>query len=206
MKKRSEGTSFTRKKYNQNSKFYNLIEFPIEFLLYRHWRKKLFDKVKGPLVLEVGIGTGKNLKFYNNYRAVGIDLSEGMLSKARSIAEEKGVNLIQMDAQNLAFFSNAFDTVITTFVFCSVPDPVKGLIEIKRVLKPNGQALFLEHVLPKNKILSYVFNKFNPFIKVLTGVNINRKTADNIRSAGFEIIKEENLLFSIFKFFIAKPV
>ncbi len=165
----------------------------------------LFDKVQGPRVLEVGIGTGKNLKHHRkDLWAVGIDLSEGMLSKAEALAEDKGIDLIQMDAQSLGFCDNTFDTVLATFVFCSVPDPVKGLKEIRRVLKKRGQALFIEHVLPKNPILRWIFNLFDPLTSSLSGVHINRKTADNIRQAGFRIIQEENLFASIFKFFTAE--
>lgn len=129
-----------------------------------------------------------------------------MLSRAKLAAREKGIRLIQMDAQKLAFFDNTFDTVVSTFVFCSVPDPVKGLKEIKRILNPKSQVLFIEHVLPKNRIIGWVFNKLNPIIRSLTGVNINRKTVENICSAGFKIIKQENLFFSIFKFITAKPL
>jgi ubiquinone/menaquinone biosynthesis C-methylase UbiE len=183
------------------------MEFPAEILKYNQWREKLFKEIEGSRVLEVGIGTGKNLKHYtDNYRGIGIDLSEGMLSKAKARADKKGISLIQMDAQSLAFKDNTFDTVLATFLFCSVPNPVLGLQEIKRVLKPGGRALFIEHVLPKNPFLYWLFNILNPFTVKISGVHINRKTTENIRMAGFELSKEESLLASIFKYFIARPV
>lgn len=195
-----------RQKYNRNSRFYNLMELPVEFLTYRHWRKKIFQKVRGNHILEVGVGTGKNLQYYgpNNW-TVAIDVSEGMLSKAKPLAKDRGISLVQMDAQQLALKNDVFDTVFATFVFCSVPDPVLGLKEIKRVIKPDGQLLLIEHVLPKNSILRWIFDVLDPFTSSISGVHINRKTAEKIRKAGFELKKEESLLFSIFKFFKAKP-
>jgi ubiquinone/menaquinone biosynthesis C-methylase UbiE len=182
------------------------MELPLEFLKYRHWRKKIFQKIRGKHVLEVGVGTGKNLKYYGLKRwTVTIDVSEGMLSKAKPLAKTKGISLVQMDAQQLAFKDNVFDTVLATFVFCSVPDPVQGLEEIKRVLKPDGQLLLIEHVLPGNPILRWIFNVLDPFTSSISGVHINRKTSENIRKAGFELKNEEDLFFSIFKFFKAKP-
>jgi ubiquinone/menaquinone biosynthesis C-methylase UbiE len=202
----NKDTSLARKRYNRNSRFYDYIELPIELFLFRHWRKNLFKHIKGPRVLEIGIGTGKNLKYYSNdYSPVAIDLSEGMLAQAKPIAKSKGVSLVQMDAQRLAFLDNTFDTVLGTFVFCSVPDAVKGLQEIKRVLKPDGQLLLVEHVLPKNALLRFLFNLFDPIMVSLIGAHIARRTSNNILKAGFESIRQENLLCSIFYFFLAKP-
>jgi len=157
--------------------------------------------------MEVGVGTGKNLKYYQQeFWAIGVDLSEAMMSKAKPLAKSKGIPLAQMDAQYLAFCDNIFDTVVATFVFCSVPDPIKGLKEIHRVLKPDGQALFIEHVLPQNPLLAWTFNTLDPLTSALSGVHINRKTSDNIHKAGFKLIREENLLLTIFKLFFAKPL
>jgi len=179
----------------------------MEFLFYRHWRKKIFQNTRGKRVLEIGVGTGKNLKYYDaDYWPVAVDLSEGMLSKAKSKAKARGVQLAQMDAQQLAFKDSVFDTVFASFVFCSVPDPLRGLEEIKRALKPDGRLLLIEHVLPRNPVLRWVFHRLDPLTSSISGVHINRDTAENIRKAGFELVKEENLLFSIFKFFIGSPL
>ncbi len=205
--KRNQNTFMVREKYNRSSSFYDLMEFPMEFFWFRRWRKRLFRSVRGPRVLEVGIGTGKNLKYYTQkFWAIGMDLSEGMMSKAKPLAKAKGISMAQMDAQHLAFRDNTFDTVVVTFVFCSVPDPIKGLKEIRRVVKPDGQILLLEHVLPKYPLLARIFNKLDSFISTRSGVHINRKTSENIRISGFKLNRDENLLFSIFRFFCAKPI
>ena len=198
-------TELTRQKYNRNSRFYDLTEIPMELSLFRRWRKQLFKEIDGQRILEIGVGTGKNLKYYpEDATVIGIDLSEGMMDKARSLAREKGIALAQMDAERLAFPDKSFDTVMATFVFCSVPNPVAGFKEIKRVLKPGGRVMLLEHVLPENRLLAWLFNRLNNFTVNKSGVNINRKTADNIRNAGLKLIKEQKLFTSIFKKFTAQ--
>ena len=198
-------TRKTREKYNKNSKFYNFFELPMEHSLFKRWRKNLLKQTREKNVLEVGVGTGKNLPYYPVVKnCVGIDLSEGMLKHAKKLAVKKNVKLVQADAQNLPFRDGYFDMVIATYVFCSVPNPVQGLNEIKRVLKPNGELLMLEHVLPERPLLRKLFNKLNPFVLKRKGVNINRETAANIKKTGFDLVNDVNLLFSIFKFFKAK--
>ena len=198
-------TQLTRQKYNRNARFYNLTEIPMELSLFKRWRRRLFENLKGQQVLEIGVGTGKNLKFYpDGLSVVGIDLSEGMMAKAQSIARSKGIALAQMDAEHLAFPDATFDTVIATFVFCSVPDPVAGFKEIKRVLKPGGQVMLLEHVLPENRLLAWIFNRVNNFVVNRSGVHINRKTSENIRRAGLKLNEERKMLGSVFRRFIAK--
>jgi ubiquinone/menaquinone biosynthesis C-methylase UbiE len=209
-------TASTRAKYDRNSKWYNVMEFPMEMLWYRRWRRRLFARLegkprgtvvqRGKRTLEVGVGTGKNLPFYrDNLWHAGVDFSEGMLSRARPIASKRKIALVQGDAQQLPFEDAAFDAVFATFVFCSVPDPALGLREIRRVLKPGGQLLLLEHVLPENRYLAKIFNKLNRLTVEQAGVHINRRTAANIRKAGFALQEETNLLSTIFKFFVAKP-
>lgn len=199
-------TSFTRKKYNQNSVLYNFFELPIEVLFYGRWRKQLFSIIDSKKILEVGAGTGKNFKYHPaESTAIGIDLSEGMLRKAKSNKKRRIKFLMQSDVKNLPFKDASFDQVVATFVFCSVPEPIDGLKEIRRILKPYGRLYLLEHVLPENKLLAGLFNFLNFITVKQGGVFINRRTADNIRAANFRIVKEKNLLSTIFKFFIVEP-
>ncbi|NOZ60185.1 MAG: class I SAM-dependent methyltransferase [Calditrichaeota bacterium] len=198
-------TELTRQKYNRHARFYNLTEIPMELVLFRRWRRRLLENLDGQRILEIGVGTGKNLKYYpENATVVGIDLSEGMMAKAIPIAQSKGIALAQMDAERLAFPDATFEAVVATFVFCSVPDPVAGFKEIKRVLKPGGQVILLEHVLPENRLLAWLFNRLNNFTVKQSGVHINRKTAANIRKAGLQILYEKNLFGTIFKRFNTK--
>jgi ubiquinone/menaquinone biosynthesis C-methylase UbiE len=91
-----------------------------------------------------------------------------------------------MDVQSLCYADNSFDTVIATFVFCSVPQPITGLKELYRVCKPGGQVLLLEHVLSSKPVMAKMMNFMNPLIASIFGANINRETLKNVQSCGFE--------------------
>jgi len=95
--------------------------------------------------------------------------------------------------------------VFATFVFCSVPDPVAGLRELRRVCKPDGKLLLLEHMRPGNFVLGFIFDVLNPLIVRMMGANINRRTIDNILQAGWQIKVAENLSSDIVRWIQATP-
>lgn len=101
-----------------------------------------------------------------------------MLKKAKEKAHgyNKKIKLINMDAQKMDFEDNSFDSVFTTCVFCTVLDPIKGLEEIKRVCKPGGKIIMIEHVRSKNKLMGILMDVFNPISLKIIGTNINRNT------------------------------
>jgi len=194
-------------KYNRLSAVYDLMEWPVEFLFYKKWRKEALSGLKG-MVLEVGVGTGKNLKYYpKGCSVIGIDISEGMLEKARKRAEGlNNVTLLLMDAEHLEFPDNSFDYVITTFVLCSIPDPAKALKEMHRVLKPDGEMINIEHMRSSTRWIASYEDFINPISVDLTGVNVNRKTVENIGKAGFTIKDAKNLAFKdVFRKIRSKP-
>ncbi|MBT4539357.1 class I SAM-dependent methyltransferase [Candidatus Woesearchaeota archaeon] len=191
------------KKYNRFSLFYDFIERPIEKKLFSKWRKELLKEVKGR-VLEIGVGTGKNFPYYNHEKVdlTAIDISKGMLNKAKKKANDLGlkVKLELTNTDYLPFKDDSFDYVIATFVLCSVPDQKKMLLEIKRVVKNSGNIFLLDHVLSKNKLIAFFQNIHNPFTKFLLGVNVNRDTIGSIKKTGLKIVKEKNLaLKDVFK-------
>lgn len=190
-----------RKRYDRASSFYDIFEQPMEIMTLKKWRTEVMKELQGD-VLEVGVGTGKNIQYYpDNINVTAIDFSENMLSKAKEKAEifNKKVKLINMDAQSMTFPNNYFDCVFTTCVFCSVPDPVKGLKEIKRVCKDGGKIVMIEHERSENKAIGLLMDIFNPVTLNLYGANINRKTVENIKKAGFTKIEVTNLKSDILK-------
>jgi phosphatidylethanolamine/phosphatidyl-N-methylethanolamine N-methyltransferase len=208
MQKAVSSTDFTRRRYNRIAFFYDFLEAPLERLRFSVWRKRLQAGIKGQCALEVGVGTGKNLTYYpGDVHITAIDLSPQMLARAQQKVKKLHlqVDLQQMDVQQLAFPDHSFDTVFATFVFCSVPDPVKGLCELRRVCRPDGRLLLLEHMRPGNPVLGFIFDVFNFLIVRMMGANINRRTIDNIRQAGWQIKVEENLSGDMVKWIEARP-
>lgn len=205
----SRVTEATKRRYNRIAPIYDLMEGLVERSRYNNWRELLWSKVGAGKILEVGVGTGKNFPYYPaNAEITAIDFSEEMLSRAIEKAEKQKVkvNLQQMDVQNLCFEDNTFDTVVATFVFCSVPDPIKGLMEIGRVCKSGGKVLLLEHVLSSNRVIAWLMNLANPVVVRIMGPNINRKTVENVGKSGLEVEKVTELAAGIFKLIEAKAM
>jgi ubiquinone/menaquinone biosynthesis C-methylase UbiE len=201
-------TNLTRKRYERVASFYDRLEAPMERFRFCSWRSRLRNRITGNRALEVGIGTGKNLPYYPpGVKVTAIDLSPRMLERARRRASVLGleVELLEMDVQDLEFPERAFDTVFSTFVFCSVPDPVAGLKELRRVYKPAGRLLLLEHVRPGNPLLGLLFEVLNPIVVRMVGANINRRTVENIRRAGWQIRVEERFFSDIVVWIEAEP-
>ncbi|MFW5443442.1 MAG: class I SAM-dependent methyltransferase [Methylococcaceae bacterium] len=176
-------------RYNRIAPFFDALEGVLEGLFFKLWRKTLWDKVQGEHVLEVGVGTGKNFSFYpQDIQITALDFSEKMLERAKVKQRRNDihVNLELMDIQSLCYADNSFDTVIATFVFCSVPQPVKGLQELYRVCKPGGQVLLLEHVLSSKPLMAKIMHLINPIVATVFGANINRQTVKSVQGCGFE--------------------
>ncbi|GER71887.1 SAM-dependent methyltransferase [Weizmannia acidilactici] len=193
-----------KKKYNRISKIYDVMDRMIK----EEWREDLLESVHGT-VLEVGVGTGANLEYYpNNVDLIGIDFSPGMLKYAEKKAADhsfRSVRLKEMDVQQLAFPDNTFDYIVSTCVFCSVYDPVRGMKEMRRVCKPNGKILFLEHMRSENPVVGKIMDVINPLTVSLWGANINRRTVENILKAGLKIDEQKYLAGTIVRLLITNP-
>ena len=204
----ARATATAQRRYNRQAALFDLTEMPVEPLFGR-WRRRLWSQIPpGSRVLEIGVGTGKNMRFSPpGVSVVAVDFSPRMLSRAIRRARRKGfdVQLAMMDAQTLALADASFDVVVATFVFCSVPDPVLGLQEVRRVLRPDGRILLLEHVRSRLPILGWIMDWLNPLSLRLQGYNINRDTVRNVQKAGLHIRRVNNVLLDIFKLIDGGP-
>jgi ubiquinone/menaquinone biosynthesis C-methylase UbiE len=202
-------TAKTRARYNRIAPLYDLMETFTE-RRFVPWRRELWSLVPGGRVLEVGVGTGKNFPYHPAEAEVtGIDLSNRMLIRARQKAGQLGrpIELREMDAQGLDFPNDSFDAATATFVFCSVPDPVQGLRELGRVVKPNGRIVLLEHVrIDRPGLIGKLMDLLDPLVVRVMGAHINRHTAETVRRAGLEVEQVEDLApRGLVKLIVARP-
>jgi phosphatidylethanolamine/phosphatidyl-N-methylethanolamine N-methyltransferase len=186
----------TQSRYNRIAPVYDLMEAIVERLAFRRWREQLWAQVDGNRILEVGVGTGKNVSYYpKGVQVTAVELSDKMLERAQRRAQEldSEVDLRLMDAQRLSFPDATFDAAVASFVFCSVPDPVLGLRELGRVVRPGGQILLLEHVRVNKPVIGRLMDLLDPLVVRLMGPHINRRTVENVKKAGLEIERIEEL-------------
>lgn len=203
-----QATALTRARYQRISPIYDQLETLLEGM-FRPWRKILWQSVRGPDVLEVGVGTGKNMYFWRtDLRITAIDLTAGMLDVARKRLQKLNLkaDLRLGDAQALEFPSASFDSAVAAFVFCSVPTPVLGLRELGRVVRPGGQILLLEHIRVDRPIIGTMMDLLAPVIVRVYGASINRRTIENVRLAGLHVENVEHLDdMGMFKLIAARP-
>lgn len=195
-------------RYDRVARFYDALNFLIDWFVSRQ-RREILRQVRGN-VLEVGVGTGASFKDYPPCgRIVAVDISPEMLRWA-GIKRRNYNGMIDLraeDVQGLSFEEETFDTVFSSLVFCSVTNPVKGLSEVRRVLKSGGRLLMLEHVRSKNKVIGSLMDKLNLLVARPGVDNINRQTVEYLREAGFKIEQERNLAFDVVKAIVAsKPL
>jgi ubiquinone/menaquinone biosynthesis C-methylase UbiE len=159
--------------------------------------------------VEIAIGSGLNLPYYSDdvTRAVGIDLSPGMLEIAANRAQEvnRSIDLAVMDAQCLAFPDKSFDTVAVSLGLCTIPDPEAALREMSRVCKPDGQMVLLEHVRSPMWPVAMIQRLASPIQERLNGCHLARETIDLARECGLEFLREDQRLLGIMRLVIARP-
>jgi ubiquinone/menaquinone biosynthesis C-methylase UbiE len=199
--------SLTKRRYDRWAKIFNLMDSGNDQnTRFGRWRSILWSKAEGDVILEVGVGTGASLPYYPAGTSItAVDFSANMLKFAREKAAKlhKTVALEEMDVQSLKFSDNTFDSVVASLVFCSVPEPMQGLSEIHRVLKPGGKIVLLEHVISSGRVSGAIMNLLNPLVLWTSGDNINRHTVENITASGL-IIEKVSDLTGIFKLIEAR--
>jgi ubiquinone/menaquinone biosynthesis C-methylase UbiE len=205
-------TSLTQARYGRIAPIYDLMEILPE-LRYKPWRERFWKRAEdqmanGASFLEVGVGSGKNIPYWpKGFQTTAIDLTPRMLDRATQRIERLGLkaHLELGDVQDLNFPDNSFDFAAATFVFCSVPDPVKGLNELARVVKPLGAILLMEHVRSPQPLIGWLMDTLNPIIVRTMGPNINRDTVENVHRSALYIENHEDLgAGGIFKLITAR--
>ncbi len=151
-------------------------------------RRRLVPLAEGR-VLELGIGSGLNLPFYQKgVRIVGVDPSLELQQYAREVARESGtdVEFIADSAENLPLEDNSFDSAVITWTLCTIPDQHAALAEVRRVLKPGGKLIFAEHGRSPDPAVERWQHRLNPAWRVIGGgCNLNRRPDESLLRAGF---------------------
>lgn len=174
---------------------YDRITAGVEAAGLRDHRERLLRGAQGQ-VLEIGAGTGANLPFYGG-TVESLTLAEPEPAMARRLAKRMRETrssgaLVQARAERLPFADARYDTVVSTLVLCTVGDQARALGEVRRVLKPGGRLLFIEHVRSDEPRVATWQDRLNRFHRIVgRGCNCNRTTLEAIRDAGFRVTSLE---------------
>jgi len=166
------------------------------------WERRMFGEDNRPWacsraegkVLEVAVGTGLNLPFYDSgLSVVGVDLSPDMLAIARQRALDAGrdVDLREGDAHDLAFDDGSFDTVVCTFSLCNIPDTDRALGEMRRVLRPGGRLILVDHIRSSVRPILWLQKVAELLTVRMDGDYLTRRPSLNAERQGFEITERE---------------
>jgi phosphatidylethanolamine/phosphatidyl-N-methylethanolamine N-methyltransferase len=199
-------TEIAQRRWNKTARHYDRMIALAERVGMRKWRRLLWSRVESSRVLEIGVGTGNNFPYYPaDAEITAVDFSEEMLKRAKDRASRHKVkvDLQQMDAQNLEFADNTFDTVVASVVFCSIPDPVLGIREVERVCKPGGKVVLLEQDFGANPFSRWLVKLANPLI-TLMGSDFRRRPLENLAKSGLRVERVTNLWAGMFKLIEAR--
>jgi len=168
-------------------------------LLFAGGREWVCSQAAGE-VLEIGIGTGRNLPHYrNDVRLTGVELSPAMLEIARTRAREVGreIDLRVGDAQALGFPDQSFDSVVCTLSLCTIPDDRAAVAEMRRVLRPGGRLLLLEHVRSPRLPVRLGQRLLEPLAVRFEADHLLREPLEHLRAEGFEVEQLERSKFGL---------
>ena len=197
----------TKRKWDRAAKNFDFMAAKGPEERWAGFKKQLFSHMQGK-VLFLAVGTGLDIQnFPPGQDITGIDISSRMLEKAKPRAEAYAgkLELLEMDVHDMPFEDNSFDQVYTSCTFCSVPDPIKGLESLKRVLKPGGELRMFEHTGSHYFPFNVMMHMMTPLSRKV-GPEMNRDTVENVRQAGFDVIEVENIFLDVVKtIFARKP-
>ncbi len=164
-------------------------------------KRELFTRMGKGKILFLAMGTGLDVQFFPAGRSiVGIDISERMLSRARARCDgyDGTIELQQADVHEMPFEEGEFDQVFTSCTFCSVPNPIKGLEALRRVLKPGGELHMFEHTGSRYFPFSLMMNIMTPLSRSV-GPEMNRPTVENVAAAGYTLDEVRHVYLDVVK-------
>lgn len=171
-------------------------------------RQRLIKQLAGQ-ILEIGVGTGLTLSYYGpEARVIGIEPEPTLLAGAVPRARARGFTLCRAVAEALPFADASFDTVVTTLVFCSIPDAalVGTLAEMKRVLRPGGRLVQLEHTRSGYCGFDSALDAIAPlWLRASGGCHVNRDTAALLATAGWRIVRHERYAVGLYRILVSTP-
>lgn len=198
-----------RDTYDRHAPRYDSTSEVFDRFVTRELRRGFGGSLHG-VVLEAALGTGRNLPWYSPAvtRAVGVDLSAGMLKRAAQRAGTLSfpVDLVEMNVERLAFADHVFDCVAICEALCTTPHPERALAELHRVCRPDGTAVFLEHVRSGHWPVYQMQRLVTPFTERSIGCHWTRDTIAAIRDAGFEVRQDKSRLLGVFHLVVAKAI
>ncbi len=190
----------TREKWDRAARSYDLMNGYGQENRWAPFKRRLFERMRGRIIF-ASIGTGQDIQFFPPGRDItGIDISSGMLERARprAAAYAGRLELRQVDLHELDYPDGAFDQAFTACTFCSVPRPVEGLRMLRRMLKPGGELFMFEHTGSRYFPFNLMLNLMTPLSRRF-GPEMNRNTVANVARAGFEIQAVEPVYLDVVK-------
>lgn len=195
----------TQKKWDKAAKAFDLMNGAGPEKRWAPYKKALFSHMEGK-ILFLAAGTGLDFEhFPKGLDIMSIDISPEMIKRAeiKAKAYDGHIELRQMDVHEMDFEENSFDQIYTSCTFCSVPNPVKGLQALYKVLKPGGEIRMFEHTGSRHFPFSVMMDIMTPLSRKL-GPDMNRHTIENVKLAGFEILEVNNLFLDVVKTITAR--
>jgi phosphatidylethanolamine/phosphatidyl-N-methylethanolamine N-methyltransferase len=185
--------------YDEVAPHYDSTMRPLERWFLRRWRAEMFAQLpENGTILEVGAGTGLNFEFYPR-QTVGVatEPSIEMLRIAKNKIPAAGLTLVQSFAEKLPFRDASFDAAFASLVFCTVESPQAAFAELRRVVRPGGTVVLLDHVRPGG-LLGPAFDLLNMIIVPLWGDHVNRRTAAVASLAGLRVLRIQKHALGVF--------
>ncbi len=188
----------TQRKWDRAARTFDVMNGSGPELRWAPVKRRLFARMHGR-ILFVAVGTGLDIQFFRPHQTiVAVDISPKMLEKARSKAAhyDGSLELKLADVQALEEPNASFDQVFTSCTFCSVPDPIRGLQEVWRILKPGGELHMFEHTGSRYFPFNVMLHALTPLVSKV-GPELDRNTIDNVRRAGFRVTGVERVFLDV---------